>query len=320
MSLTEPEKRSAMGERNAVNGVTIPPRELQPEQSTQIVVVDVRTGTQTVVHERSDLLLEAPNWSLDGEHLVLNGDFHLWRLDLSSGELEQIVIDGVPLLNNDHVLDRDGEHVYVSAFDWNIHRVPIAGGTGDVIRPDVALPGLKCFLHGIDPAGERLAFIGVHPVSGDDWWGQADVFTMAIDGADCVQLTDGPGPSDGCEYSADGEWIYFNTETFDGHAQIARMRLDGSDKEQLTFDEHVNWFPHLSPDGQWACYLAFPPGTEGHPADVWVEVRLVHLEEWSSPTTVARVFGGQGTLNVNSWSPDSSAFAYVAYPTTRVAS
>lgn len=163
-----------------------------------------------------------------------------------------------------------------------------------MIRVDSPLPGLKPFLDGVDPRGERLAFIGIHPVRADDFWGPADVFTVSVDGSDYRQLTEGPGPSDGCEYSPDGEWLYFNTENFDGHAQIARMRLDGSDQEQLTFDECVNWFAHFSPDQRWCSYLAFPPGTEGHRADVWVDVRLVRGDDWASSTSVARIFSGQG--------------------------
>jgi len=30
-------------------------------------------------------------------------------------------------------------------------------------------------------------------------------------------------------------------------------------------------------------------------------------------TLVAKVFGGQGTINVPSWSPDSLKFAFVSY-------
>ena len=243
--------------KNEINGIKIPPRSLQPGQRTEIAVANIRTCERTVTCERADILLEAPNWSLDGESLIVNGDFDLWRLHLADDRLERIETEGVPILNNDHVLDPDGEHVYVSAFDWNIYRVPLTGGSGEQISGDSGVHGLKHFLHGVDPQGERLAFIGIHP-AGDNAWGQADVFTMSTRGDDYVQLTHGPGPSDGSEYSPDGEWIYFNTENFDGHAQIGRMRPDGSGVEQLTFDENVHWFPHLSPDGQWACYIVLP--------------------------------------------------------------
>ncbi len=92
------------------------------------------------------------------------------------------------------------------------------------------------------------------------------------------------------------------------------MRPDGSEKVRLTDNVSVNWFPHLSPDGRLAAYLAYPPGTQGHPADLWVELMLVRDSDWSAATWVARVFGGQGTINVNSWSPNNMRFAFVAYP------
>lgn len=130
-------------------------------------------------------------------------------------------------------------------------------------------------------------------------------------------LIDDTAPADGAEFSPDGEWIYFNTERFStdpGHAQIARVRPDGSGLEQLTFDERVNWFPHLSPDGDSAYYISFPPGTLGHPADLPVEIRFVRTDDWAAATTVAALFGGQGTINVNGWEPNGRRFAYVDYP------
>jgi TolB protein len=307
-------EENEMAAKNEINGMTIPPRVLQSGQITQVVTLDIRTGVESVVYESSDLVLEAPNWTIDGESLVLNGDFDLWKLNLITGKLDRIEMVGVPIVNNDHVLDPDGRHVYVSAFDWHIYRVPLGGGPGERVSGDPGIRGLKHFLHGAHPSGERLSFIGVHPLHDDDRWGLGDVFTMSVDGTDYVQLTHGPGPSDGSEYSSDGEFIYFNTENFDGHAQIARMGSDGRDMQQLTIDEKVNWFPHMSPDGMCATYLAYAPGTDGHPADVWVDLKLVRLDDWRSAETVAHVFGGQGTLNVNSWAPDSNRFAYVAYP------
>jgi len=264
--------------------------------------------------ESFEYLLESPNWLSSGDTLVLNGDGRLWRLSLAGRpQLGQIVITDIPQLNNDHVLDPDGKHIYLSAYDGQMYRAEVLGGVAELVTKD-APDGLLHYLHGVDPSGDRLAFIGIQVGTGN-WWERADVFTMSVNGGDYRQLTSGPGPSDGCEYTPDGKWIYFNTEIFDGHAQIARVRVDGSGIEQLTFDEFVNWFPHISPDGKWANYISFPPGTRGHPSNVWVDVKAVALEDWRSTATVAHLFGGQGTLNTNSWSPDSSAFAFVSYPT-----
>jgi TolB protein len=288
---------------------------LLPGQTCQVWTV-ARTGNDPVKQfETSQHLLESPNWLSSGDALVLNGDGLLWRLSVSATrQLDRIVITDVPELNNDHVLDPDGDHIYLSAYDGQIYRASIRGGAAEQITTNPSVEGLLHFLHGVHPRGDRLAFIGV-PGSR---WAQADVFTMSVNGGDYCQLTSGPGPSDGCEYAPDGEWIYFNTELFGGHAQIARVHPDGSGLEQLTFDEYVNWFPHISPDGKSATYISFPPGTQGHPANVWVDVKVVAIDDWASATTVAHLFGGQGTLNTPSWAPDSSAFAYVSYPTDAI--
>ena len=274
--------------------------------------------------ETSARLLEAPNWASSGDALVLSGDGLLWRLTLSpTPHLDQIVITDIPQINNDHVLDPDGEHIYLSVYpaspvdsflDWQIYRAPLSGGSAELITT-APVGELLHFLHGVHPRGGRLAFTGMRPGEGN-WSAQTDIYTMSVNGDDYRQLTAGPGLSDGGEYAPDGEWIYFNTERFDGHGQIARIRPDGSGLEQLTFDENVNWFPHISPDGRWATYIAFPPGTEGHPPNVWVDIKLVALDDWSAATTVDHLFGGQGTSNTNGWAPDSSAFAYVSYPTS----
>jgi hypothetical protein len=127
----------------------------------------------------------------------------------------------------------------------------------------------------------------------------------------------GGGHCDGPEYSPDGDWLYLNTESFTtapGHAQLARVRPDGSQFERLVSSATVDWFPHLSPDGRLASYVRFPAGTRGHPADLPVDVVLVSTGDWTAPLHTWPLFGGQGTLNVNSWAPDSKRFAYVAYP------
>jgi Tol biopolymer transport system component len=129
----------------------------------------------------------------------------------------------------------------------------------------------------------------------------------------------GPGHIDGPEWSPDGRWIYFNTEGFTdepGHAQLARIPDAGGPVQRLVISGTVDWFPHVSPDGRWASYIAFPAGTLGHPADLNVEVRVVATSDWSAPLERYPLFGGQGTINVNSWSPDSSRFAFVAFPVT----
>ena len=95
--------------------------------------------------------------------------------------------------------------------------------------------------------------------------------------------------------------------------QIFRIRPDGTGQEQITHDERVNWFPHFSPDGTMVAYLSYPEGTTGHPADKDVLIRI-HDPDGRNERQIDAFNGGQGTINVNSWAPDSKRLAYVAYP------
>ncbi|MDE2445486.1 MAG: PD40 domain-containing protein [Alphaproteobacteria bacterium] len=297
----------------------MPPRTLRPGQACQVWIHRVDTSESKLVFETRGILLEAPNWSLDGRDLILNGDGALWRLPVDAPELEQIRITGTPDFNNDHVLDPDGKHVFLSTYDdWQIYRAPLTGGKATQITNTKSKSNLLHFLHGVSPDGRELAFVGIqlNPNAPGFVLKSAEIFTIEVDGANMTQITATGAPADGPEYSPDGEWIYFNTEMFSGTAQIARMRREGGDIERLTYAPTVDWFPHLAPSGKLAAYLAFPTGTKGHPADLPVDLKLVRDGLWHEAKTVARLFGGQGTINVNSWSPDSKSFAYVAYPMT----
>ena len=289
-------------------------RPLAHDQTCVVYVVDVTTGKSTEVYRTTELLLEAPNW-IDEHTMILNADGVLWRLSISSGTVAPITLDGVPDLNNDHVPAPDPDVVFVSAYDGHIHRATLSTGATERITTIDPKRPMFHFLHGVSPDGTTLAFVGVEP-GPTGVGGSANIFTLPSAGGSIRQLTFGASPADGCEFSPDGEWIYFNTEAFTeraGHAQIARVRTDGSETTRLTYDDRVNWFPHTSPNGKHVCYLSYPPGTIGHPADLDVEIRLV-ADDWSAPTILAKLHGGQGTINVNSWAPDSTAFAYVAYP------
>lgn len=286
-------------------------RELQPGQRCRIRIWDRATAKIRTVYESRELLYEAPNWSAD-DRLLVNGDGRLWLLPADgSNPPVEISAEGLPDANNDHVIAPDGQTVFASANDWHIWRVPLAGGAAERVTAD---DGAMHFLHGVSPDGERLGYVRLQP-EGENWWASATIHTVGVDGQSDRAVTTHPGPADGCEWTPDGEWILFNTEEFSpGHAQLARIRADGSGLEQLTFDERVNWFPHISPDGKVAVYLSYPPGTTGHPADLDVELRLVSTADWTSPMTLATLYGGQGTINVPSWAPNGSAFAFVDYP------
>jgi TolB protein len=295
--------------------VRLSPRRLGDGQSSIVHRYNVADMESIEVHRTDEILLEAPNWV--GEDLLLNGAGSLWRLSTSTDAptAEPVSLAGVPDLNNDHVVASDGDTVYVSAYDWHIYRASLSSGEAVRVTQEAPDRPMMHFLHGLSPDGEELAFIGLEPDESAAW-SRANVFTMPTGGGSLRQLTFDSRPADGCEYSPDGEWIYFNTEAFSqlsGHAQLARIRPDGTELTQLTFDDRVNWFPHVSPDGIQLAYLSYEPGTQGHPADRRIKLRCAPVEDVTAATTVADVFGGQGTLNVNSWSADSTSFAYVTY-------
>ncbi|MEW2165686.1 hypothetical protein AB0912_22215 [Streptomyces sp. NPDC007084] len=289
------------------------PRELRDGQRTCVWIASVDSSVPELVHETSGLLLEAPNWSADGSHLLLNGGGRLWRLGLTEGSpgLSEIPLDGVPPINNDHVLSPDGTRVFLSGMDGHLYRAPAAGGSGSRLTGD---DGLLHFLHGISPDGGTLAHVAI-PRGTTGVPGRLAL--MPAGGGPSTLVDTGAGHVDGPEYSPDGEWIHVNTEAFasaPGHAQLARLPATGGRLERLVVSDTVDWFPHLSPDGRFATYVAFPAGTLGHPEDVHVKVHVVSTEAWGTPLRTYPLFGGQGTLNVNSWAPDSRHFAFVSYP------
>lgn len=312
------------------------PRTLKDGQRCQVLVVDATTGDATVVLERDDLLLEAPNWSPDGRWLVLNGDGVLWRVPVdaaggATGDLERVPLAGVPEINNDHVVAPDQGSVFLSARDGHLYEVPFDGGEGRrVTREHPEGRSYKHYLHGISPDGATLAVVaGALPEAGagPEAW-RTDVTLVAVaDGAVTPVTADGH-PDDGPEFSPDGRWIWFNSErrasgrpaAAPGHAQLFRVGLDGGDLVQVTDDELVDWFPHVSPDGSTLLWLGYPPGTLGHPEDLDVVLRTLPLGgdglpvPGELPRDLLRLPGGQGTVNVPGWSPDSARFACVAYP------
>lgn len=285
-------------------------RSLSAGQQSHLEVIDL-DGNRRVVFV-ADEVIEAPNWSPDGHWLVFNAGGQLFRISPEGGTPEHIVTTGLDDLNNDHVLSPDGATIYVSSDNGHLYAVPFTGGSVRRVSNEHPTPH-HYYLHGISADGETLAYVAVESPQGER---MVNIFTIPASGGPDTRLTHVSVPNDGPEYSPDGKWIYFNSElaaSKPGHAQIFRMQTDGSGIEQLTFDSRVNWFPHLSPDGRFLAYLSYPEGTLGHPADKEVLLRLM------SPTgagqrDLAGFFGGQGTINVNSWAPDNKRLAFVSYP------
>jgi hypothetical protein len=248
--------------------------------------------------------IEAPNWTPDGQTLVFNRAGRLERLPASGGQPEAIDTGFAKHCNNDHGISPDGQWLAVSDNSQPkagslIYILPLAGGT-----PRRVTERSPSYWHGWSPDGKTLCFCGERQ-------GQFDVYAIPAAGGEEVQLTRAAGHNDGPEYSPDGKYIYFNSDRT-GAMQIWRMRADGSGQEQVTSDELNNWFPHISPDGKWMVFLSYEKGVTGHPPDKDVTLRIMDLSD-RKVSELARLFGGQGTINVASWSPDSRQVAFVSY-------
>ena len=262
------------------------PRQLRPGQRTEVWIADVDGGPAQLVYTSTTVLLEAPNWAPDGQGLLLNGNGVLWRLELDpTAEPEQLPLEGLPPINNDHVVDPGRGLIYLSANDGHIWVAPLR------VAPQVRITHDSSryhFLHGVSPDGTTLAFVEL-PVGDFSAPGRLALISSA--GGDTWYPEAGSRHLDGPEYSPDGAWLYVNTEEFGnrpGHAQLARVPAGGGPMEQLVTSDTVDWFPHLSPNGEFATYISFPTGTLGHPADLDVEVKLVRTANWADPSRGTR--------------------------------
>lgn len=273
---------------------------------SRLEVMDVESGLRRVVYEVKDSL-QAPNWTRDGAALICNRNGRLYRFDLATSEVSEIPTDFAVHNNNDHVLSFDGTMLAIShqaeEHDGNsvIYTVPVVGG----VPRQITSGDNHSYLHGWSPDGRWLVFTGQR---NDNF----DIYKIPAGSGDEVRLTTYEGLDDGPEFSPDGRTIYFNS-TRSGNMQIWRMDPDGSGQSQLTRDEYNNWFPHVSPDGKWIAYIAFPPDIDpdAHPFYKHVMLRLMPTAGGPAKT-IAYVYGGQGTMNVPSWSPDGKSIAFVS--------
>jgi len=269
----------------------------------QICTYALGSGKVTTVLGCAEIY-EAPNWSRDGAHLLVNGGGRLFRLPLDRPRLEPVDTGALTQLNNDHGLSPDGRMLAISDKTEHgqsaVYVLPAAGGT-----PRPVTPARPSYWHGWSPDGATLAYVGRRD-------GCFDICTCPVAGGRETRLTSGFDHCDGPDYTPDGQWIWFNAER-GGRVDLWRMHPDGSGLSQMTDDATVNWFPHPSPDGKHLLYLAFPPRTQGHPFGKEVTLRLMPAGGGPARDLVG-IFGGQGSINVPCWAPDSRAFAFVRYP------
>ena len=279
----------------------------RPPCVSHLETLDVFTGERTLV-TTFDGVIEAPNWTRDGHTLIVNRDGGLLAVDLASAAVTPIDTGFATDCNNDHVLSPDGSRLAISHFTFEdatsrIYTLPVGGG-----QPVLVTPLGPSYLHGWSPDGRRLAYCA-------ERGGQYDIHTIDVEGGRELRLTDTPGLDDGPEYSPDGRHLWFNA-TRSGLMQLWRMEVDGQNPTHMLAEDANCWFPHVSPDGQWVVYLAYgkddvAPGD--HPPNKQVELRLIPAAGGAASRLLVALFGGQGTINVNSWAPDSRRLAFVSY-------
>ena len=276
---------------------------------SSLEILDVATGNATIVHQYSGSF-QAPNWTHDGKALIYVQEGRLYRFDLASRSAAAINTGFATRNNNDHVLSFDGRMLAISHHAVEdsgasiVYTVPATGGT-----PTRITAKGPSYLHGWSPDGRWLVYVGERN-------GEFDIYKIPVAGGGGaeIRLTTAPGLDDGPEFTPDGAYIYFNSSR-SGRMQIWRMRPDGTAQEQITNDGLNNWFPHISPDGKWIAYLAFPADVapDDHPFYKHVLLRLMPVGGGpGGARVIAYLYGGQGTINVPSWSPDGKRLAFVS--------
>jgi Tol biopolymer transport system component len=277
----------------------------------RLETIDVFSGMRKIIYE-SDRDFAAPNWMPDGKQLLINMEGLLYKVPLAGGETELLNTGFANRNNNDHGISFNGKLLAISHHreglpegGSTVYVLPLEGG-----EPKLITEQTPSYWHGWSADNKEVVYVARR-----DGANGYNIYKKAISGGIEVALTDVKKGEhvDGCEYSPDGKYIYYNG-TASGTMQLWRMKPDGSAKEQLTFDEYNNWFPHISPDGKWIAFISFPKEVNpiDHPPLKKVTLRLMPVTGTGAPRVLAYLYGGQGTINVPSWSPDSRSISFVS--------
>jgi len=273
----------------------------------RLETISIKDGIRKVIYEKNDRF-EAPNWMPDGERLLFNMDGSLFTIPVTGGTPKKLNTGFADNLNNDHGISFNGKMLAISHSLENegsaVYVVPLEGGT-----PKRVTENTPSYWHGWAASNEEVVYVATR--EGNPTY---DIYKKSIYGGEEIMLTDTRQGEhvDGCEYTPDGEYIYYNSSA-SGTMQIWKMKPDGTGKEQITFDANNDWFPHISPDGKWIAYISFPAEipVNAHPSYKRVTLNLIPASG-GVPKVIAYLYGGQGTINVPSWSPDSTHFAFVS--------
>ncbi|MCO5934533.1 hypothetical protein NAF17_03180 [Mucilaginibacter sp. RB4R14] len=271
---------------------------------SSIELLDMETHNSRIVYQ-SPKSLQAPNWTTDSKSLIYNSEGTLYNFNLATNTPKAINTGKAKNNNNDHVISFDGKWLTISSGDGGPstgYVVPIKGGEAR----KVTFGKGASYMHGWSPDGKYLVFCG-------ERGGEYDVYRIPVAGGAEERFTTAKGLDDGPEYTPDGKHIYFNSVR-SGLMQVWRMDADGTNQTQITNDDNNNWFPHVSPDGKSIVFITFlknevEPGA--HPFYKHVYIRVMPIGG-GEQKVVAYLYGGQGTINTPSWSPDSKHIAFVS--------